>query len=211
MKFHLRFAAYTAAALALGLFLAAGPARAECDPDTALFEDEFDFMDVSWGDPDDNMYVEDGALVIKEFGGVANGSTRNEGANVCVDMTIADAPDPSGNPIGLVFWWQDWDNYYVMFYWADGGLEVRRIVNGESQVVFSEDTLALKKGAGATNHVELTLNPKDAAISINGTKIKRFKGKQPEGGGRVGFYAMSAEDAPATFTFDNFVVNELSK
>jgi hypothetical protein len=95
-----------------------------------------------------------------------------------------------------------------MFIWADGGLEVRRIVNGKQTTIFTEETLALKKGVGETNSVELDLKPKDATIFVNGTKVKRFKGRQPKDGGVVGVYGLSPEDAPATFTFDNFVVNE---
>lgn len=205
MKVYLRFAAV---AIAVGLAFSASPATAACDPDTSLFEDEFDFMDVSWGEADDNVYVEDGALVINGFdGGIVNFSTRNEGANVCVDMTIAETSKIPNSPIGLVFWWQDWDNYYSMFIWADGWMEVRRIVGGESSTVFTEETLALKKGVGETNSVELDLKPKDATIFINGTKVKRFKGRQPKDGGLIGFYSLSPEGEPATFTFDNFVVN----
>jgi len=205
MKFDVRV---MAAALALGWAFAASPAAAECNPDTSLFEDELEFMDVSWGESDDSLYVEDGALTINEYGGVVNFSTKNEGANVCVDMTIADASNIPNSPIGIVFWWQDWDNYYSMFIWADGWIEVRRIVGGEQTTLFTEETLALKKGVGETNSVELDLKPKDATIFINGTKVKRFKGRQPKDGGVVGFYGISPEDAPATFTFDNFVVNE---
>lgn len=204
MKFQSRFVAI---ALAMGLALAASPAAAACNPDEALFEDEFDFLDVSWGESDDNLYVEDGALVVKEYGGIVNFSTRNEGANVCIDMTIADASNIANSPIGLVFWWQDWDNYYSMFVWADGWIEVRRIVNGKQTTIFTEETLALKKGVGETNSVELDLKPKDATIFINGTKVKRFKGRQPKDGGVVGVYGISPEAEPATFTFDNFVVN----
>lgn len=204
MKFQSRF---VAVALALGLALAASPAAAECNPDDALFEDEFEFLDVSWGESDDNLYVEDGALVVKEYGGIVNFSTRNEGANVCIDMTIADASDIANSPIGLVFWWQDWDNYYSMFVWANGWIEVRRIVDGKQTTIFTEETLALKKGVGETNSVELDLKPKDATILINGTKVQRFKGRQPKDGGVIGVYGISSEDAPATFTFDNFVVN----
>ena len=54
MKFQSRFVAI---ALALGLALAASPAAAECNPNEALFEDEFDFLDVSWGESDDSLYV----------------------------------------------------------------------------------------------------------------------------------------------------------
>jgi hypothetical protein len=204
MKFQSRF---VAVALALGLALAASPAAAECNPDDALFEDEFEFLDVSWGESDDNLYVEDGALVVKEYGGIVNFSTRNDGANVCIDMTIAEAAKIPNSPIGLVFWWQDWDNYYSMFVWADGWIEVRRIVNGKQTTIFTEETLALKKGVGETNSVELDLKPKDATIFINGTKVQRFKGRQPKDGGVIGVYGISPEDAPATFTFDNFVVN----
>lgn len=198
---------FVAAAVALGLIFAASPAAAECSSDDAIFEDEFEFMDVSWGDSDDNLYVENGALVMQEYGGVVNFSTLNEGANICVDMTIVEADKIPNSPIGLVFWWKDWDNYYSMFIWADGWVEVREMANGKSRTLFTEETLALKKGVGATNSVELKLNPKDATLFINGAQVKRFKGRQPKGGGVVGFYGISEEDAPATFAFDNFVVN----
>jgi hypothetical protein len=121
--------------------------------------------------------------------------------------TIAEASKISNSPIGLVFWWQDWDNYYSMFVWADGWIEVRRIVDGKQTTIFTEETLALKKGVGETNSVELDLKAKDATIFINGTKVQRFKGRQPKDGGVIGVYGISPEDAPATFTFDNFVVN----
>ena len=205
MKFHSRLAAI---AVAFGLAFAAGPATAACDPDTSLFEDEFDFLDVSWGESDDNFYVEDGALLVNQYGGVVNFSTKNEGANVCVDMTIAEASNIPNSAVGLVFWWQDWDNYYSMLIWADGWTEVRRIVKGKQTTIFTEETLALKKGVGETNSVELDLQPKDATIFINGTKVKRFKARQPKDGGVVGIYGISSEDAPATFAFDNLVVNE---
>jgi hypothetical protein len=33
------------------LILATGPAVADCDPNNTLFEDDFEFMDVSWRRP----------------------------------------------------------------------------------------------------------------------------------------------------------------
>jgi hypothetical protein len=159
-----------------------------------LFEDDFEFMDVSWGDPDEDFFVEDGALVVKTWREHVNFSTLNEGANVCVDITIAEAPNPDYSPVGLIFWWQDWDNYYYLWYWADGGLEVRRIFKGQSSTVFTTATLALKKGVGETNNIELRLKPKDA--TVNGTEVKRFKGIQPKDGGVVGITASSPDDAP---------------
>lgn len=102
MRFRSRVVIAACVAVILGLLLAAGPAIAACDPDNALFEDDFEFLDPSWGAPADNFYVEDGVLVLKSFWGQANTLTQNEAANVCVDMTIVEAPVPENSPIGLV-------------------------------------------------------------------------------------------------------------
>ena len=76
---------------------------------------------------------------------------QNKGADVCADLTIVEATDFPNSPIGLIFWFQDWDNYYVVYTWADGWVEVRRIQNGNTSNIFTEETLALKKGVGETH------------------------------------------------------------
>ncbi len=205
MRFRSSLVASAGAALLFGWLLAT-PAFAECNPDNAVFDDDFEFLDGTWGDADDNFYVEDGALVVKTWAAHVNFSTKNEGANVCVDLTVADAPAPDSTAQGIVFWWADWDNYYYLYTWTDGSMVVRRVVKGKESDLFSVSTLALKKGVGATNQFELKLRPKDATILINGTEVKRFKGVQPAGGGVVGIIAGSPEDKSATFKFDNFIV-----
>jgi hypothetical protein len=145
--------------------------------------------------------------MVKGWREQVNFTTQNTGANVCVDATIVDASKPANSPMGLIFWWQDWDNFYYVWFWEDGGLEVRRIFKGNSTTVFTTETLALKKGVGHTNHIELQLKPRDATIIINGTNVQRFKGVQPKDGGVVGVTATSPEDASATFSFDNFIVS----
>jgi hypothetical protein len=194
--------------LAFGLLLAAGPAAAECDADNAIFDDDFEFLDPSWGAAADNFYVENGVLVAKSYWGQVNLQTQNEAANVCVDAKIVDAPAPENSPLGVIWWWENWDNYYYLYYWSDQPyLEVRRVVKGQSQTIYSQETLAVKKGAGQTNHIEVDLRAKDATVIVNGTQVTRFKGKPPKGGGSVGIYVNSPEDKPATYEFDNFIVS----
>jgi len=210
MKSRLHAVYAVGVALFLGLPLAANPALAECDPETALYEDDFEFLDGSWGAPNDSIYAEEGVLVIKSFMGQVNFQTKNEAANVCVDLTIVDAPVQDQSPIGLVWWWENWDNYYYLFYWADSPIvEIRRVVKGQFQNVVSVETLALKQGLGQTNHIELQLRPKDATLFINGTQVTRFKGKPPKGGSPVGVYGTSPEDQPGTWAFDNLVVSPI--
>jgi hypothetical protein len=208
MRSLARVLACAAVAGAFSLFGPAVPAFADCNPDTALFDDDFEFMDASWGDPDDKYAVEDGALVVHDYREQVNFSTQNTGAHVCVETTIAEAPKPDQSNMGLIFWWQDWDNYYSFVYWPDGNGEVRRVLKGKFSTLFSVDTLAIKKGVGATNKLEIVLRPKDATLIVNGTEVKRFKGVQPKDGGVIGISAVSPEDAPGTFKFDNFIVSE---
>jgi hypothetical protein len=181
---------------------------AECDPDSAIFEDDFEFLDASWNTPSDNFYVEDGVLIIKQFWGNINPQTQSEASNVCVDTTIVEAPDPDSSPIGVIWWWENWDNYYYLFYWANSDwVEVRRYVKGQHVNVAAVQTLALKQGAGETNHIELRLKPKDATVFVNDTEVLRFKGKPPKGGGAIGVTGSSPEDKPATYSFDNLIVS----
>ena len=208
MRSPLRASYAAGLAVIFGLLLPAGPAAAECDKNDALFEDDFEFFDPTWGNPSDILNVENGVLVLKGNWTQVNLQTHNESANVCVDMTIVEAPDPYYSPIGLVWWWENLDNYYFMLYWADSPVvEIRRRLKGTFQTLFSLETLALKQGLGETNHVELQLKPKDATIFINGTQVTRFKGKPPKGGAPLGVYGTAPEDQPAVWTFDNFVVS----
>jgi hypothetical protein len=188
-----------------GLLPAASPAFAECDPETALYEDDFEFLDGSWGD---KLTVEDGVLVLDGGWVQVNFQTHNEAANVCVDMSIVEAPNQPYSPIGLIWWWENWDNYYYLYYWSDSAfVEIRRVVKGKDQTIVSLETLALKQGLGETNHVELQLRPKDATLFINGTQVTRFKGKPPKGGAPIGVTANAPEGERGVFTFDNLIVS----
>src|SRR6185437_711136 len=165
------------------------------------------FLDGSWGDADDHFYTEGGSAVVKDWVERVNFATQNPGANICVDATIVEAPKPDESPIGLIFWWQDWDNFYYAWYWATGSVAVNRMVKGKYVNVLQTQTLALKKDVGATNHLEIDVRPKDATLFINGTQVTRFRGVQPKDGGVVGLIAISADGAPGTYKFDNFVVS----
>src|SRR5262249_12659924 len=158
MKFRLCAACVVSAAALSGLVLAAGPAAADCNSDTALFEDDFAFMDGSWGQPDDHLYVEDGVFVAKGGYGVVNFQTTSDAANICVDATIAQAGDLDNTGAWVIFWWQDWDNYYSVGYWGNGAFQADRKVKGKwVSISYVESSPAIKSGVGKTNHIELKL------------------------------------------------------
>ena len=202
MRLRSSVAAATMVLAALGFV--ASPALAECDPDEVIFEDDFEFQEISWGQPSENVYVKDGALLIKSGWGQVNFQTRADEADVCVDITIVEADKINEAPASIIFWWKDWDNYYDFRYWADGGYRVDRIRNGRYVPVTEYiETDAIKKGLGQTNSFQLRLRPKDATVFANGTQLGRFKGTPPQDGGVIGFQSLGLSK------FDNLVVSEL--
>jgi len=209
MTFRLRTIFAIAAAAMLGHVVASSPALAECNLETSIFDDDFEFLDGSWAQPTDKIYVEEGVLVLKDWGQV-NLQTTSVAADVCVDATIVEAADPDVSPVQLLFWWEDWDNYYRLMYWAHGYLEIRRFVKGKDLTLYSSQdvTAALKPGIGETNHIELQLRPKDMKALVNGTQVTRLKAKPPKDGGAIGFSAWGSEGKPMVATFDNLVVSE---
>jgi hypothetical protein len=197
---------------ALCLFSVATPAAAGCNPDTALFADDFaEFMDATWGDPDDKLFVKDGTLVAKSYTGVVNFATTGTDINTCVDVTIVDAPDPNYSYVGIVFWWTDWNNYYYVFYWPTGTVNIWRVLKGKDTFLAEAHPANIKKGVGRTNRLELDLKGKTATFLVNGQVASRFKGLPPKDGSPVGLIADAPKDKQATFKFDNFIVNEAAQ
>ena len=202
------FLGSTIAVAVLCLFSAATPAAADCNPDTALYSDDFEeFMDANWGEADDKLFVEDGALVVKSYTGVMNFATTGTDINACVDVTIAKAPDPNYTYAGIVFWWTDWDNYYYVFYWPTGTVNIWRVLNGKDTYLAEAHPTNIKKGVGKTNRLELDLKGKTATFLINGQVATRLKGIPPKDGSPIGFIADAPKDKQATVKFDNFIVS----
>ncbi len=198
-------------AAGFGLVFATSPASAACDPAKALVSDDFeDFLDPSWGDADQYVELADGVLLMKIPSGRLNLSSKSDLANVCVDAAIKTAKDEKTTWVGLMFWFQDANNYYFVQVWDYGYAQVARVLNGKSFAVFAAEVPDLKKGLGQANNIELRLGAKDATLVINGAVVKRFKGVPPKGGSWIGVMGGAPENDPATFTFDNFVVTNES-
>ncbi len=211
MRFRSRFLASSVIALVFGLLFSAGPALAACDPDNALFADDFEYFDGTWGEPSDVLFAQDGVMYANvaadSWLAQVNFSTTSQEANVCVDATTISTPDPDNSPVGLIFWWLDWDNYYMLYTWPTGDYTVWRIYKGKSSFIIGDKSSALKAGVGQTNSLEIRIKPKDATIVFNGTEIKRFKGFGPKDGGPIGLVAVAPKAGPASFKFDNLVVS----
>src|SRR5262249_15244041 len=93
---------------------ASGLVNGSCTvPAKALFQDQFDELASSWGKSED-YEVDDGKLVIHPPAGY-NTTTLNKASlyddvDVCVELSVPVAT--SGNCGAVVFWGDDYDNFY---------------------------------------------------------------------------------------------------
>jgi hypothetical protein len=132
-----------------------------------------------------------------------------EDVSICVDATVVQTDNEGGSSAAILFWFADWDNLYLFEVYPTGGFDVERLSKGKwlLPVPYTE-TLAIKKGAGQVNQIELQLKGKQGTMFINGTQVGQFKGVPPKDGSKLGLAAVSPAEGTATVKFQNFMVSE---
>jgi hypothetical protein len=198
---------------ALGTLGLAGTDANACGNGKVIFEDKFETLDPSWGNPGTGLKVENGALVVTPATGrsweAVSESDYYGDAAICVDATVTSG-DPANSYIAIIFWYQDDDNTYDFGWWPNGKIDVERASKGKwLYPVGTTDVPAMKTGLGQTNNFEVETKGNKVTVYVNGTKINELNGKPPEGGGKVGFVVVSPKTGDPTVTkFTNFVVAE---
>lgn len=193
--------------------LAATPARA-CDGLEALFQDSFTQADPAWNANGDEIKIVKGKMLVSPKAG-----ERNVWANLyqgdifddielCVSMTLQTDGDPNWTRGGLLFWANDYDNYYALEVAPDGSFQVARRVRGRwIYPVKWRKSPALKTGEGATNTLHLRLVGGEGKIRFNGEDVLSFRGRPPQDGSLVGVLAISPTSGKrSVIAFDDFRV-----
>ena len=200
-------------AVGVGLFcgLVSGGAMAACQSNAdSLLEDRFSNVDDSWG-TFKNYGVENGKLVFKPPAGfntpAINKSSLYDDVDVCVEMTVP-APVTKGTCGALIFWAEDYGNYYSFQVSTDGQASVWRRQRGKwLDRVSWRDFGPITKNADQVNELRVVTAGSNAKLFVNGTLFKELKGYPPKDGSLVGLLACAPNDVSATVAFANFVVN----
>jgi hypothetical protein len=202
-------------ALALGLLLAtvaASSAAAVCPGREVLFEDKFDALKTTWGDPTGALKLEEGRLVLAPASGIylwrASTAGLYDDIDMCVTVTTVKGVDPVNAVAGLVFWYQDVNNFYVLEIAPNGKASVWRRQRGRwlSQVKWTE--APVNTGDGTTNELRVTTVGTTATFYLNGTRFQTLTGTPPEKGQQIGLLAVSPESGSAQFAFDDLRVTK---
>jgi hypothetical protein len=195
-------------AIALLAVIGAGTAAGACEGSKVLFEDSFAELQPTWDVSPDVGKVEDGQLVITSKADwtvwVPSTASVYDDIDMCADVTTVAAIDPSTNYVGLVFWYQDDDNFYTVEISAAGTASMWRKQRGKWLEQFSwTKEAAVRGGDGTTNQLRVVTKGNDASFYVNGDKVAEIKGQPPQNGQQIGLIAYSPKKGVATYAFAN--------
>jgi hypothetical protein len=185
-----------------------GPAAAVCPGLDVLFQDTFDSLQPTWGQPVPAAKIDNGQLVMSPAVGtytwLANSAGVYDDIDMCVNMTTVAGVDPTEAKAGPIFWYSDVNNFYVFELAPNGKASVWRRQRGKwlAQVNW-QDAPSANKGDGATNELRVTTTGDDATFYVNGTEFKKVSGSAPDNGQQIGLFAGSPDKDAATFAFDD--------
>ncbi len=118
------------------LLIASGSvASATCEGDIVLFEDRFEALQPTWGEPAESFKAEDGQLRIApeaaSYFWATNRASLYDDIDMCVAMTTVAGIDPEEAKAGLLFWYVDANNFYVFELAPNGKASVWRRQRGK--------------------------------------------------------------------------------
>jgi regulation of enolase protein 1 (concanavalin A-like superfamily) len=189
--------------------IAAAGSAAKCEaPRDALFTDKFDTLEASWGTYD-NYKVEGGEFLITPPAGynttAINTASLYDDVDLCVGMK-ARAPASEGTCGALVFWAEDYDNYYSFQVSTDGQASFWRRQRGKwlNQVNWQAAD-GVNTGEGF-NQLRVVTAGRSASLFVNGKLFKQVQGQPPASGQQIGLMACAPDKQAAAVGFDDLVV-----
>lgn len=185
-----------------------------CQGGETLFDDRFDSFGSSWGSPTANIFNQGGRLIIKleaaKIDWAINNTPPYGDIDACVNSTWVDGGDPNKTWVGMIFWYQDPQNFYALGVSPLGTSAVWRLQrNRWLQQVQWVDTKEVRTGAGALNSLRVVTKGNIATLYVNDVQVRQLKGHPPPGGQLIGLISENLSDAggPQIMqTFDDFRV-----
>jgi serine/threonine protein kinase len=197
---------------------------APAHPDDVKFADDFSDSESGWPsiDGQDSRGYEDGQYRITEttpsvaIAGLIDAGPRFHQFHAAVDATLSAGQPESG--YGLVFDYQDAQNYYVFGINGLGQISIWVLKQGEWHELrnlsdnqqWTMDTHV--KPTGELNHLEITRTDTKITASVNGSIVIQVDDTSFTFGG-VGFYvatSSSAANALADVRFDNLTIDPVA-
>lgn len=170
-------------------------------------------LDPAWGEPSQIINVKDNKMVMQPPLGMSQNAINQglifEDIDLGAKIRIAKGTDPAVEYVGLIFWAEDYDNYYTASLAPDGRFGIVRRVKGRwlYPVSYRKHT-AIKSGVGEWNDLHIQTKGNTATLFINGEQVITFKGQPPRGGGMIGMHGESSGASQAVCEFSDLKVTK---
>ena len=167
-----------------GLPWRAEPSAACARATTVLFQDNFDQLQPTWGEPNEALKLDGGQLVVTpaadHYFWQPNTANLYDDIDLCVNMTTVTGVDPEEAKAGLLFWYVDINNFYVFELAPNGKASVWRRQRGRwlAQVAW-QDAKAANQGDGAINELRVTTVGSQATFYVNGKSSRSSPARRP--------------------------------
>jgi hypothetical protein len=127
-----------------------------------------------------------------------------------IEFEVALVDGDSYNDAGLLFRFQDRDNYYELDINGEGSYAVGKQVDGEWVQIVEWTSSSALQSLGAVNRVRLIADGDQFEVIANGQTIDRFAdGDYPSGD--IAPVVTAYDDPPARATFDNIRIWDLGR
>jgi 3-keto-disaccharide hydrolase len=198
---------------AAALVFSVGSAWAVCPGIDVLIEDKFETLQPTWGEPTAAFRAEDGQLVVSpkadQYFWTANTAGLYDDIDMCVTVTTVTGIEPTEAKAGVIFWFDDDNNFYVFEIAPNGKASVWRRQRGKwlAQVNW-RDAPGATEGDGASNELRVTTVDSDATFYVNGQEFATLQGTPPQRGQQIGLFATSPAAGAAEYAFDDLRVTK---
>jgi hypothetical protein len=176
------------------------------------FADDFGEADPGWP-VGDNVAIGGGKLQIKADAGKdywsIYGASLFGDADICVDVSVNAASDPTGPGGAVDFWLVDSNNYYGVYVAPNGFAAIQRVQNGKLLSPVSwRKAPSLKTGANVVNAIRVTLKGNSISVYFNDQLFYKVNGVQPQGGGQIGLEGWAEKANPNIWSFANLKITD---
>lgn len=188
-----------------------------------LLQTSFSFVDAAFGDQNANFAIQDSSALIKpspqKYQMRLDSAFLFGDIDICVTVTPTDvgqAQFTSNGSLyysaaGIVFWAQDYDNFYVLLLNSSGSFQIARKVSGNWVDPYPVDWThedALVQGVNKPNQIEIVASGQSITVSINGKAATELRAQMPSAPSLIGLFAESAKTSD-TWKFNGLQITSV--
>jgi hypothetical protein len=174
-----------------------------------LLEDHFATLRPDWGDQTEELFARASALNIRpEADSIhwAVYAARFSEVDYCATITPVETIDPAESFVGLMFWYQDDDNFYALEIDAEGHASVWERLAGEWHAPADwRSTDLLIPGDGLPSQLRVVAKGDGATFYLNGQLFGELFTPAPANA-QIGIIAASPATGVATYSVSDLFV-----